>query len=107
MEIKYFDIRVNMFLCWALIQLHLTNLNPKVEIKWKDYNYMDHCKSCLIFLFLQNFLAIKYVNPIQCSVEYWVKYIPKLINSSLGKKKTKTLLFTAEFMHSDYFCSQT
>lgn len=65
-----------------------------------------YCKSCLIFLiFLPNFLTNKYVNPIQCPVEYQGKYIPKHISSSLGKKKI--LLFTAEFMHSDYFCSQT
>lgn len=45
MEMKYFDIIANMFLCWVLVQLHLSlekylmNLNPKAEtnikVKWK------------------------------------------------------------------------
>lgn len=63
---------------------------------------MDHLfqKLSNLFNFLQNSLATKYVNPIQCTFEYRGKYTPKHINSNLGKK---ILLFTAEFMHSDYF----
>lgn len=59
MAIKYFDIRVNMFLCWAQVQLHLTNLDPKLEttikIKWKDDIYMDYLLQKLSNLF--NFFA--------------------------------------------------